>query len=150
MTQRKKRKASTVSVSFDNLHKNTIEFLSSIASVTGSFNFYFHSAWRLQIFWYLLAGSSLVNFVVFSTTKTYYPGQTFISCGFYFFMNMRIINFCLFLVVFILMLEFGLSIIMFAFVMTALFSKAKVGQINFFANYLSNILYVHCSKILFF
>ncbi len=91
-----------------------------------------------------------MNFVVFSTTKTYYPGQTFISCGFYFFMNMRIINFCLFLVVFILMLEFGLSIIMFAFVMTALFSKAKVGQINFFANYLSNILYVHCSKILFF
>ena len=32
------------------------------------------------------------------------------------------------LVVFVLMLEFGLSIIMFAFVMTALFSKAKVIQ----------------------
>jgi hypothetical protein len=28
---------------------------------------------------------------------------------------------------------------MFAFVMTALFSKAKVGQFNFFANYLSKI-----------
>ncbi len=25
-----------------------------------------------------------MNFVVFSTTKTYYPGQTFISCAFTF------------------------------------------------------------------
>ncbi len=83
-----------------------------------------------------------MNFVVFSTTKTYYPGQTFKSCRFSFY-EYENYKFSLFLVVFVLMLEFGLSIIMFAFVMTALFSKAKVGQISFFANYLSNILDVH-------
>jgi hypothetical protein len=39
----------------------------------------------IKYFSYLLAGSSLVNFVVFSTTKTYYPGKTFKSCLFTFY-----------------------------------------------------------------
>ena len=43
----------------------------------------------------------MVNFIIFSTTKSYY------------------------FIILLLMVEFGFSIIMFAFMMTAIFSKAK-------------------------
>ncbi|XP_023324416.1 ATP-binding cassette sub-family A member 9 [Eurytemora carolleeae] len=53
-----------------------------------------------------ILGSLLMNFIVFNNTSSYLP------------------------VLFVLMFEFGLSIIMFAFVMTALFSKAKSAGIS--------------------